>query len=110
VWIGRSVTLRYWYGNGHNAMEGKLEDVGDRGIVFRFGKSGKQTTRFYPWNAVLHIEPRGGQGSSSSSDEVTASRGPWSCLGSWESIGPRRPGAVRIAFPPVQMATGPGPG
>jgi hypothetical protein len=51
--------------------------VGDRGVVFRFGKSGKETTRFYPWNAVLHIEPRVGQESSSSPGEITASRGPW---------------------------------
>ena len=60
AWVGQQVALRYWYGDGRNTLKCTLEDVGDRGVVVRFTERGKQRTRFFPWSAVLHIEPRAG--------------------------------------------------
>ena len=60
AWIGERVSLRYWRGDGKNMAMGKLEAVGEHGVVIAYQDA--EISRFYPWSAVLHIEhPVGGE-------------------------------------------------
>ena len=56
AWVGEQIKLRYWHGDGRNTTAGKLAAVNDRGVV-TIETEEDSRTRFYPWGAVLHIEP-----------------------------------------------------
>jgi hypothetical protein len=56
AWVGELIKLRYCNGDGRGSVGCKLEAVNDRGIVARINDDDVLVTRFYPWNAVLHIQ------------------------------------------------------
>jgi hypothetical protein len=70
-WIGNQVGLRYWNGEQRTYLSCELRAVSDRGIIVGWGEGDDETNRFYPWQAVLHIEllkERATQPATSSSD------------------------------------------